>query len=182
MTLTSRVQHSRGAVVGVGDKDHVSGRGIVQGADNVEQRDKCVILCVPLHSACPIYTLCIEAAPHRRACQRLTSRATTAEHQNPKGVGDSLLVDLAVYNCVSAHAQARIRQEGAEVEVCRPVGSRQIEFLQNLLADIAAVADWLQCPVHNQLAVGLRAHIRLQPSKEDPSASMTMQEVNGVPQ
>ena len=74
MTLTSRVQHSRGAVVSVSDKDHVSGRGIVQGANDVEQRNKRVILCVPLDGACPVHTLCIEAAPSRTAGQRVTSQ------------------------------------------------------------------------------------------------------------
>ena len=61
------------------------------------------------------------------------------------------------------------RQEGAEVEVGRATGSRQIDLLQDLLPHIAAVAHRFQCPVHNELAVGLHRHIRLHPSKQDCS-------------
>ena len=51
---------------------------------------------------------------------------------------DSLLVDLAVYNCMGARAdcgtlrRSFIGQEGAEVEVGHAVGGRQIELLQDL--------------------------------------------------
>ena len=85
----------------------------------------------------------------------------------------SLLIDLAVNNCMGARTDCGIvrrsfrRQEGAEVEVGRPIGSRQIELLQDLLAHIAAVADRLQCPVHGQLAMRLRGHIRLHPREEE---------------
>ena len=67
MTLTSRVEQSRGAVVGVSHKDHVSGWGIVQGADNVKQRYKSVSPRVPLNGTHPIHTLCIETAPPVRS-------------------------------------------------------------------------------------------------------------------